>query len=439
MAAATITLVVLVSAALWANYKNGHLPFKPKQFGNEEDSRQTQIPQVKNQEVQAPEIWTANGSDGNNAFGLDQSWQDLNPPQDPNAASCPEDISSILKLPIIENEYLDRISPLGHVKGDDRMHVIPISHIYYVNSKPAQIFSPADLWFESIDRLTQIDASGKAIWSDFNIYMSPCKEIRIEFDHVRNLSDAFAQMLNESEEHCSTDPPTTKRRYETCHAEIKKEIKMGDPIGWGGGYGNLGLDVSAYDVRIKNPFISPERYRFPHLQGICFLDLYSGSLKEFLYDKIETPEGGKRMTEPRCGSIAQDVSGTVQGEWFIGNISADQAEREGKVLSIVHFEFDPLPGIVATSGTLVLSPGMLAFAPRHEGLVNREPSEIKDSNIYCFQHEQRERMAVAYSSVKPFTGRILIQLVDSKTLKAEYQEKSCDESFNFNTPTAYER
>lgn len=319
--------------------------------------------------------------------GVQESGQNLEIP------NCPENINGILNHPIIENQYLDRISPLGHVKADDRMHVIPISHIYYVNSKPAQVFAPADVWIESIDSLTQIDALGNVLWSDFNIYMSPCREIKIDLYHVRNLSDDYKQRLNESEENCSTDPPTAKRRYKTCHAEVKRKIKAGEPIGWGGGYGNLGLDVAAYDSRIKNNFISPERYRFTHLQGICFL----------------------------------------------GAISADQAEKEGKVLSIVHFELEPPSGIIATSGTIVSSPGMLAFIPRHEGSINREPSEVKDSNTYCFQHEDSESIVPAYSSVKPFTGRMLIQLIDPKTLKAEYQEKKCNETFNFVSPTLYER
>ncbi len=360
-----------------------------------------------------------------------QSWEDTNPQTQDLIESCPENISGILTYPILENEVIDHMVPLGHI-NPERKHVKPISHMYYNLKKEAgkvPIFAPADS-FISIGEYKFFDESGKVVDRVFNLDLIPCKELWIHLLAVHDISDNLEKMLNNSKpcevtKGCQTDG-------------LKKNIKAGDLIGQ-----TAVLEIAAYDSRNISPFISPERYHYTELHGVCPIDLFSNHLKKALYGKLSDPESAWRRTiEPRCGSVAQDIPGTIQGEWFIVSIP-QRADYDVGVLSIIHGNFDPLPGVIAIVDTIVPSPSIVGFTPRYEGFINREPSEVKDSKIYCYYHEKKALLPEGfrdeiYSGTK-LTGRILVQLIDNKTLKIEYQEKNCDGSLNFNSPTIYER
>lgn len=439
--------MTVLGFGFWTNYKNGHLSFKSKQLEDKQgDLEQSQTPQPQNQNAQAPEIGITNESNkptNKQVLKQNKNQQDTNS-QAQDIPSCPKNISGIFTYPIVDNDAIDHIPPMGHINAKNK-HVLPIPHTYIIFKKDGdvtrktQIFSPADLLVQDISKVDVFDKSGKLVLSDFSIYFSPCKEIRVSFIHVSELSDLMAQMYNAVEAYCYR----AGANINICKADINKKITAGDPIGWGG-YSLPGLDVPIDDTRVSHPFISKERYNTHSLQGICPLDLYAGDLKISLYDKLTDPDGNKRITEPRCGSVAQDIAGTAQGEWFAPGtheLSAD-AESNGKVLSIVHYNLEPSPGlagVIAASGTIVPYSGMIAFVPRHDGFINREPSEIKDQNIFCFQNEQGSFTKYVVGDGRIFTGRILTQLVDASRLKAEYQEKNCDEAFNFVSPTIYER
>lgn len=395
-----VGVIAIAGAALWANYKNGHL------FSQ---SQQDQTPQV----------------------------------QTPQIASCPKNVSGIFTYPMVKIDEIRNIPPLGHVNLGNK-HAAPIQHVYFVFKNHddtiqvrTQIFAPADSLLESISRADVLDESGKVVDSDFSVYFLPCKEIRVQFIHVRELSEALAKIYDAAQTNCYYED---RYKLRLCNVNPNTIINAGEPIGWGGG-SQPALDVEVNDARVMNAFANPQRHTPFRLSAICPLDLYSGDLKTALYDKLADADGRrKRTTEPRCGSVAQDIPGTAQGEWFIGTAKEPDADFEGKMLALIHHNLEPIPGIIATTGTIVPYSGLLVFSPRHEGFVNREPSEIKDQNIYCFQNEQSEFTKHAGTgNGRRFTGRILIQLIDAKTLKAEYQEKSCDESFNFSSPTIYER
>lgn len=433
IAVVALALIFLVSGCTQVQEQEQTQGQLVQQTGEEQASQEQSIVAPTQQEPQQPTTEPDKSR-------RDQILQDGNPQTQDLIESCPKNISGIFTYPIVENEEIENIPPLGHINAKNK-HVIPISHTYYTFKKDgdvvrrAQIFAPADSLVESISKVDVLNKSGKLIDSDFSIYFFPCKEIRVSFIHVRELSGHFKKMYEATQPHCYVEEKTS---LSLCNAGINKMIKAGDSIGWGGG-SLPALDVAVDDARVINPFISPERYTPHNLQGICPLDLYSGDLKISMYNKLMDPDGNKRTTEPQCGSVAQDILGTAQGEWFIGSAREPDAESEGKVLSIIHYNLEPLPGIIAASGTIVPYSGMLAFIPRHSGFINREPSEIKDSNIYCFQNEQGEFTKYVIGDGRLFTGRILIQLIDAKTLKAEYQEKSCDESLNFSSPIIYER
>ena len=110
----------------------------------------------------------------------------------------------------------------------------------------------------------------------------------------------------------------------------------------------------------------------------------------------------------------------------------------GLILGIVHENFDPAVGVIGVGGTIT-DPGVLDFMPRSSGIINREPSEVTtDNRIYCYQSDNLSSK-INYVNQQQIPGRILFQLVDTRTLKAEHQDGSCDSDFHFSSPTTYHR
>ena len=129
----------------------------------------------------------------------------------------------------------------------------------------------------------------------------------------------------------------------------------------------------------------------------------------------------------------QDILGTIQGNWKAQNQPNPKSELT--LMGIVHNNIDPSIGIIGVAG-VISNHGSIDFAPQHSGLTNREPSEVTaNGEVYCYQSGSHKQV----SSAPAIQGRILIQLIDGKTLKAEHQEKSCDEGLYFSSPTIYER
>ncbi|MBI2133622.1 hypothetical protein HYU11_02980 [Candidatus Woesearchaeota archaeon] len=193
-------------------------------------------------------------------------------------------------------------------------------------------------------------------------------------------------------------------------------------------YSGATLDWGVYDFRIPKLGFLGET--FPDKRTAytaCPIDYFPSPLKEELYEKFT------RTVPPRCGEVMQDLSGTIQGNWIVKDKRT--SPTDDVLLGIVHDNIDPSIGVVGIAGTLT-NHGSIDFVPQHEGFINREPSEVRaDGNIYCYQSGSHRQVSIA----PPISGRILIQLADDISLKAEHQEKSCDESFYFYSPILYER
>ena len=338
-------------------------------------------------------------------------------------AHCPQNISGIFTHHIVDIATIDHMVPLGHINPANK-HVKPISHIYHSFKKEVgrvPVYMPADSLLVGLGTLKTPEGLL------YNIEFVPCREIQVSMMDISEISDDLAKILEAKGGECGTG----------CWAEVNKQFKAGERIGK-----TTILDLGVYDQRSVTPFISPERYTYTMLHGVCPLDLFSDELKDSFYSKFSVGEW-QRNTEPRCGSVAQDIYGTIQGEWFVGSASEQRWDYDVKVLSIIHGNYDPMPGIIAAVDTIVPSPSIVGFTPRHEGLINRESSEVRDSEIYCYYNEKEalipKNFRDAIFSGTRLTGRIILQLIDAKTLKVEYQEKNCDEAFNFVSPTIYER
>lgn len=408
-----VGVIIIAGAALWANYKNGHLPIKPNQFIDRQEGFE------QNQKQDWPKVWQ------------DRYKGEL----DPEATDCPTDVSKTMTYPLF-TDGISRMTPIG-VSKSGKNHVIPNPDLLAVPGEITNLFFPADMWILAADKHSEIDPEGNKHKTQYTLYMTPCRQILVQVEYIFLLSDEVQKIIDKSQSNCRIDS-TPQGKEENCRIEVKSKFKAGDKIGKGG---QKGLTIGVKDSRAHNPFISPDRYSFDHLEASCFFDYYSSPQKDFYYNLLKTPNGQVRTAEPRCGQVAQDIPGSAQGEWFFGHRDTGEQpyEQEGRVLSIVRYVFDPLNfGVLATKAGIVQKPGMFLFKVNHEGFVNRDPSEIKDfSNIYCFYSDRT--IPTSFFGAEEMTGKVLVQLLNESTMKIEHQNGSCGVNEGFKNPFIYER
>lgn len=341
--------------------------------------------------------------------------------------SCPEGF--VYTVSPIEPKYILSVVPLGNLNPPD--HTIPTDHIYLTvknnnNIEPGSevpVYAPSDI---TISRITHQTAkkSGQKFSDDYSLDFSPCKDIQAKFGHLTKLSENLMSIVWENQNNCQVTKPRVEDEYTYCNVELNIKIKAGELLGEAGGGRSNALDFWTKDFRSKPlEYANPGRYRDEQLHIVCPIDLFEPSVKEILNEKFGSYEK-KRTIEPLCGSVNQDVAGTAQGNWIISRDGLmDQPEAWDKSLALVHDNVDPNIGVVVIGG-VISNPQTIQFNPVQNGNINREFSQVKpDNQIYCYEGN----------------GRMLIQLESETILKAEFQTGSCQESFQFSSPTIYYR
>ena len=341
--------------------------------------------------------------------------------------SCPKE--SLFSVSPIKVGDLLYVVPLGHLNPPD--HTIPTDHIYLtikntnqiIPNSAKEVFAPGDMTITSIQK-THVIRGGKLQSEDYSIDFSPCQGVRGKFGHVTKLSSVLSQIVESSDSNCETRKSGPQDEATYCRKDLNFKVKTGELIGEAGGGTATGLDFQLVDRRSeKLPYTNPKRYREDQFHYVCPLDYFDQNTKDSLYQKLGNNQT-KRITPPRCGEVNQDKLGTAQGNWIAGEGLVDTPENWSKTLALVHDNTDPKIGVLSIGGIITKSQ-KIQFSPKNEGLVNREFSQVKaDKQIYCYEGQ---------------SGKVLIQLINDTTLKAEYQNGSCDGSVSFSLPTTYQR
>ncbi|MCC5928862.1 MAG: hypothetical protein JJU28_06425 [Cyclobacteriaceae bacterium] len=90
---------------------------------------------------------------------------------------------------------------------------------------------------------------------------------------------------------------------------VKIEVNPGDVLGY---IGTIpGLDIGMYDLKREHYFANPGRYTAEYRSTVSYTDYLTESLRNQIW------EINMRTEEPRGGTIAYDVEGTLSGNWFL--------------------------------------------------------------------------------------------------------------------------
>lgn len=352
-----------------------------------------------------------------------------------NTPACSDPVLTTLPT---SDENIESITPLGNISLPN--HALPTDHTYYMLKRGAdglplktEVFAPANLVVERISYISTT-RNGQLFDADYKVNMVPCKKVGIQFDHIRELSPKLAEAFKASNPRCQENQRAGDlNKY--CDVEMNVKLSAGELVGVAGGGTPTGFDFGATDERQKLlEFANNKRYRSSYRQTSCPYDLFSPELKSQLY-KFLGSNDQRRVIEPICGTIAQDVSGTAQGNWYLGNGSSDELERQGKMVALIHDNVDPKLGLFVLGNTF----SKVVFSPTHSGLINREFSEvIPGQEIYCYQPDEVGSRA-SYGTHTQFKGSVLIQMPSASELDVEVRPEDCSDSIAFTRPTRFIR
>lgn len=351
---------------------------------------------------------------------------------------CPDNLEGLFKNTMVDVEKIAVLTPLGNVNGTS--HILPVDHVYFRVKDDVgrhEVYAPADMVIDNIT-LHKLEWADQPSRSEYYYEAQICKGLRIWVAGFNELSPGLKSAFESSEKDHQEDQ-TNAEKIVNESTRLNLEVKAGDLIGYSGGEEEkpwASIEITVMNDNLEKSGVNWNYYgdRSRKRGIMCFADLYVKDLKDKLYVKFGNLDYQKgfipRTIEPVCGTIYQNIQGTIQGDWFYGKPKSNEnLESLGRVLAFLHLNTDPTRGVISVAGTITERPFSISFDPVHAGTVNREPGEVKaDGDIYCYDIDSQD-----------LNGKILTQLVDEHHLKIEYQKGKCNERNIFIKSFIFER
>jgi hypothetical protein len=323
-------------------------------------------------------------------------------------------------LPIDYDEF-NEVSPLGGIGPPG--HTIPNEHVHFQmhagessdNVEPLR--TPAGIYIRNVASYPDSFDESR---NEYVITFSLCKTLHGYYNHVKDVRGDLQTILDKIEGNCGYN----NSGY-WCSKDLFTFVPADTVIG---GVGHLqgNFDFGTLDYSRQLDFANvnvygPDNGMFsrPRTTYIaCALDYYDDENKNLLYQKL------KRTIAPFCGETMQDIKGTLQGNWFMGDV--DLASDWDKQLAFLHEAVDPTISVVSIGGVFTDS-GKWSFFANSSGFINREFKDVTtDGNIYCYQADNQ-------------TGKIIVEMLSDTEIKIEHQEEGCVGSYVFKDSMVYNR
>lgn len=379
--------------------------------------------------------------------------------------TCPANVEGILNYQLIDINKITSMTPLGNLNPPG--HTSPVDHIYFSTDSDAKIpvYAPADAWVTNIISVAMDAGQGFEPYG-YVIQLTICDGLVLDFANNTDISQPLKDEIVNQKGDCNDGPKKEGHvgPERQCFYSINYKVSSGDQIGYvqravrsDGNY-DFQFEIWAANYNEPSPSNIDWSYyddnRYAHI--MCPFDLYTGSLKQQFYAKLggidqkstKDEKTGKQMKntstfkqrtiEPICGTVNQNLVGTIQGMWFgegWKNRKDKNMSENIKQFSFLHWNVDPTYAEIGNAGEITGGEsGQIQFIANHTGTIDREPSEVKaDGQVYCYNY------SVAKDGRQPSSGKILTKLVDDRHLKLEYQSGNCGTVEIFTKPYNYER
>jgi len=340
----------------------------------------------------------------------------------PALPSCGNNMALFNSAPVTDPALIS-YAPLGHVFPPG--HTFPADHSYFNLDASStallgiNLYAPGDGW------VTQVTAYYDNIHgapASYNITYSPCAEVTIINLSVFTLAPALLHPTGPSSTSCSSNTDNNPGVVQSCVTNMEDPVKGGDLLGTGGlvDFGPI------IDTRFQiSGFINPARHVLN--RGFCPIDYFTPTLRA-AYTAILGGNNGstliRRTIPPLCGTIMQDLPGTVQGDWFFPGASYPPDNAH---LALIHHNVDPSTGTFSVGTSVPGFAGSHDFVPKTTAdstRINYDFSLVTDNQIYCYDTLLIDFVYGAGSADSTYTGHIvLLQMTDASldTLKIELQ------------------
>ena len=309
-------------------------------------------------------------------------------------------------------DQIDFIGPLGSMAPGG--HLFPAGHLglHPKRGAPGTMVSvpvraPGPMTVESARSTTF--TGGGTTFTDYALFFFPCADVRMHFGHLATLDPTVLNAIGGfAGAECAPPYMIGSTAVTQCSKRIVFRLESGRPVGTI----NATLDWGAGDRRKPLAFVNPSRMRAPddaYGQNVvaCPVDYLPPAVQASVHGLFGERGGLVRTAEPVCGTVMQDVPGTVQGRWFI-NDNIDERQH----LALVRDYVDPSIGVFSVGTSIPSVPtNLYRFVPAISGRVNLDfPSVRADGSIYCYQ-------SLRYMNASNLV--ILIQLVTDLRLRIE--------------------
>ena len=365
--------------------------------------------------------------------------------------ACPAELSGVLTHPLMDPKYIAALTPLGNLNPPG--HTSPVDHIYFATKYTGRIplYAPADAQITTVTQDLVKYGSGGYKPNGYVVTYTLCRGVQIILAGYADVSPGLKAELATQSASCSYWAPKPGHddsgEGQCMYNKLSYAVKSGDELGWTQAtQTQWGLELAFEIWAVDYNHVARSDVTWDYFGGydayypyaFCLFDMYSGSLKDSFYSKFglwDTKSKPARFTPrtvaPKCGQTTQDIFDTIQGMWFGGPPDPKHNyEFEGKGLAIVHNNIDPTKAELSIGGFVTKNAGVSIFTPKHSGLIDREPSEVKaDGMVYCYN-----LAGAAY-----LDGKLLIALLDGRHLKVEHQAGKCTGHEALKNPAAYQR
>jgi hypothetical protein len=321
----------------------------------------------------------------------------------PTLPACPATDQLLTASPLADADFTV-LTPLGNLNPPG--HVFPTEHQYFYLAIPPGATVPAAVAVVTPGDLTLIEArssehlSADPQFTDWDLTLAACDGLSFRFGHVATLAPAVEAALVPTG---SCDEYSTGGQdYRQCRYTAAVPLLAGAPLGTAGGNaGQYALDLGTHDTR-KPPvgLVNAAAYG-DAAYARCVTDYAAADVQAALLAHVE------RTVEPRCGSQAQDVAGTAQGNW---RRAGEPTYPEDPHLALVHDPVDPSRIAISIGTSLGISPRVASPTTEGTGSANRDPSEAVPGTTWCWDLGG---------------SRLVVELPTASTLTAEAQTGAC--------------
>lgn len=342
--------------------------------------------------------------------------------------ACPADVSTPLfdTIPIDPADFM-AFRPLGFMSPP--IHMFPAKHSAFSMTPPGQkampksVRAPGKVWVVEV-----WEASFSTGAANYQVFVYPCREVRVYFGHVVSLSNKLLAEVKKREPRCNSFSEGTTTMTTCRHDGLSLMLEAGEQFGMGPD--TAGVDFGVVDFRRKPAaFINVEHYDHYYPYYASPLDYYTGEVRRTLESKTGHVFGTtRRAADPIGGTYMQDMPGTAQGNWFVPGKNHRNSTDLSPMLGLAHDYVDPAQPIMAIGNSVKgVNMGLYSFNVATEGSTNRDFSEVKaDGTTYCYDSFVQGQSAGGMPLGRP-SGILLLAMPSDTTLKVEaVAGSSCD-------------